>query len=73
MRSSRRASQGPLYYNNYRMPAKVVRVVMVMIIMMVMVMVMEAALLQHLRMPAKMVVVMRVIVMMMTTMDDKNG
>ena len=70
MRSSRRASQGPLYYNNYRMPAKVVRVVMVMIIMMVMVM--EAALLQHLRMPAKMVVVMRVIVMMMTTMDDNN-
>ena len=53
MRSSRRASQGPLYYNNYRMPAKVVRVVMVMIIMMVviimMVMVMEAALLQHLQ------------------------
>ena len=47
MRSSRRASQGPLYYNNYRMPAKVVRVVMVMIIMMVMVM--EAALLQHLQ------------------------
>ena len=46
MRSSRRASQGPLYYNNYRMPAKVVRVVMVIIIMMVMVM--EAALLQHL-------------------------
>ena len=49
MRSSRRASQGPLYYNNYRMPAKVVRVVMVMIIMMVMVMVMEAVLLQHLQ------------------------
>ena len=47
MRSSRRASQGPLYYNNYRMPAKVVRVVMVMIIMMVMVM--EAAFLQHLQ------------------------
>merc|ERR1712083_315849 len=44
VRSSRRASQGPLYYNNYRMPAKVVRVMIIM-----MVMVMEAALLQHLQ------------------------
>ena len=33
MRSSRRASQGPLYYNTYRVPAQVMIMLMIILVM----------------------------------------